>query len=205
MPGTSSIYEEPSRLSRGLVVGLSIAVVAMAGWFAATVTHSQSTAPAEGDVDNAAAVAPAAAPTDRAAASGQADATRQASRPSSSVFDWPAFPSASPPVSQTALPLAPEAPAIRDPGRLWPVVTPAQDARSESARSESARNEPSRGESRSLRQPAGAAPEAADAIVDILAPAPPPRAAGKDAAAQPQRQTQRRQPQKPRTDSDAAP
>jgi hypothetical protein len=194
MPGTSSIYEEPSRLSQGLVVGLSIAVVAMAGWFVATIALSppSATVAVEGDTDATAGGAPVTVPTDGTAASAAADTARQPLPPSpeGSVFDWPRFPSASPP-PKAALPLAPEVPATRDAGSLWPVAVPAKEARNEAARSD-----PSRGP----RQP-GATPEATDAIVDVLAPAPPSRNAG--SAAQPQRQTQRRQ--KPRAaDSDAA-
>jgi hypothetical protein len=218
MPETSSsIYEEPSRLSQGLVVGLSIAVVAMAGWFVATITLSPlATVPVEGGTEAAAGGAPVTAPTDGTAVSSTADAARQPMRSvpaqapdSGSVFDWPQFPSGSPP-PKTVLPLAPEVPPAGDAGRMWPVAAPGQDLRTEVPRTEVSRNEPSRSEqprgesqSRSARQP-GAAPEATDAIVDILAPAPPAKSA---TAPQPQRQAPRRTQQKPRTDgapSDAA-
>ena len=50
MPGTDRAYERPSRISQGLVVCLSIAVVLMAGWLAVTIMLSQyATISAVGD------------------------------------------------------------------------------------------------------------------------------------------------------------
>ena len=57
---TNRIYEEPSRLSLGLVVVLSIAVVLMASWFAITIMLPQTAATSvEGASDAAAAAMPA--------------------------------------------------------------------------------------------------------------------------------------------------
>src|SRR5215470_13543160 len=50
MPGTDRAYERPSRISQGLVVCLSIAVVLMAGWLAITILLSRyATTSAVGD------------------------------------------------------------------------------------------------------------------------------------------------------------
>jgi hypothetical protein len=176
MQGTNRIYEEPSRLSQMLVVGLSIAVVLMASWLAVTITLSQ-TAPTsvEGATDATAAPDGAASlPT----------TLRQPVHSNSVHFDWPAefassagTPAVAPP-TQTATPLAPEVPSARDLGRgPWPPAVP--DARDRSL--------PSHG--------AGVATEATDAIVDLLTPPVPPRAA---AAVPPPRQGQAQRRQKPR-------
>jgi hypothetical protein len=175
MQGTNRIYEEPSRLSQVLVVGLSIAVVLMASWLAVTITLSQ-TAPAsvEGAAD-ALVGAEASLPT----------TLRQPVRSNSVHFDWPAefasstrTPAAAPP-PQTAMPPASEVPPARDLGRgPWPPAAP--DARDRSLPS---------------RQGAGAATEATDAIVDLLTPPVPARGA---AAAPPPRQAQAQRRQKPR-------
>jgi hypothetical protein len=172
MQRTNRIYEEPSRLSQGLVVGLSIAVVLMAGWLAATVTLSRTAS-----LDSADDAMAGVASSDEASLP---TTLRQPVRSNSVHFDWPAeFASSTPPPApappaQTALPLAPEAPPTHDLGRApWPV---ALDARSLPS-----------------RQVAGGAAEATDAIVDILAPPAPPRA-----AAPPSRQAQAQRRQKPR-------
>jgi hypothetical protein len=179
MQRTNRIYEESSRLSQGLVVGLSIAVVLMAGWLAATITLSPM-ATVEG-----AAEATSDAPGPAGAAS--LPTTLQQPTHSKSVhFDWPAefasstaTQSAATPPAAMALPLAPEVPPTRDVGRtLWPTVPDARD-----------RSAPS-------RPLAGAAAEATDAIVDILAPPALPRAGA--AAAPPPRQPQPQRRQKPR-------
>jgi hypothetical protein len=175
MQGTNRIYEEPSRLSQVLVVGLSVAVVLMASWLAITITLSQ-TSPAS--VESA---------TDATAGS-DAEASlpttlRQPASSNSVHFDWPVefasstrTPAAAPP-AQTAMPLAPRVPPARDLGQgPWPAVAP--DAPDRSLPS---------------RQVAGAATEATNAIVDLLTPPAPPRA-----AAAPPRQAQAQRRQKPR-------
>ena len=56
MPRTARTYEKPSRISQGLVVCLSIAVVLMAGWLAITImVSSYATTSAVGDVKMASA------------------------------------------------------------------------------------------------------------------------------------------------------
>lgn len=195
LPGTKRIYEKPSRLSQGLVAGLSIAVVAMAGWLAATIAFPEAaTGPAEGDAETTAHPATAAT-TDGSAVS------REAAAPSPSAasghFDWPAefasataTPAAPPP--RMAVPPTPDLPADHDRAAPWPAAAPASGAGGD-------HGSPS-------RQQAGAAGEATDAIVDVLAPSPH-RAAGKDpavgsaAAVQTSRQGQHRH--KPRIVSDA--
>jgi hypothetical protein len=192
MPGTNRIYEEPSRLSQGLVVGLSVAVVAMAGWLVVTIAFPRTAATSTEDDTDATASLPAAAPADRMAASAAPDALRQPAGPAPTPtrFDWPAefkssaaAQSAAPP-ARTALPLAPEFPATL--GRAaWPAGPAAPDAGSPA------------------RQPAGARAEATDAIMDVLVPQPPRAATtGKDAAAPAPRPAQQRR-QKPRVESDA--
>jgi hypothetical protein len=179
MQGTNRIYEEPSRLSQALVVGLSVAVVVMAGWLAATITLSQTaTTSVEGVTD---------ATADGPAASGLPTTLRQPTRSTSVHFDWPAqFESAAPPQpaqppAQTALPLAPELPPA---GRApWPAAPDARD-----------RSLPS-------RPSAGAAAEATDALVDILAPPAPSRPA---AAAPPPRQAPQRRQKPPVVETEAA-
>ena len=184
MQRTNRIYEAPSRLSQGLVVGLSVAVVAMAGWLAITITHSQSVASsAEGAPDVTANPL-----GDGSAASVAPDAPRPAAR--SVHFDWPeqfasatARPSAPPPVP-AALPLtSTELPVARDLARSpWPAGAPG-----------------ARDRSLPPRRPAGSA---ADAIVGIHAPPPPSRTpAAREAAAPTPRQAQRRQ--KPRVETEA--
>jgi hypothetical protein len=182
MQGTNRIYEEPSRLSQGLVIGLSIAVVVMAGWLAVTITLSQTPMTSvEGATDAAAGV-----PMPDGADASLPTTLRQPERSNSVQFDWPAeFASATsrstpPPPSpvQTAMPPAAELPATRDLGRAPWLAAP--DARDRSLPS---------------RQPAGAATEATDAIVEILAPPPTSHAA---AAAPPPRPAQAQRRQKPR-------
>jgi hypothetical protein len=167
MQGTNRIYEEPSRLSQGLVVGLSIAVVLMAGWLAVTITLSQTAPTSVDEVESL--------PT----------TLRQPVSSNSVHFDWPAEFASAPPAppapspAPTAMPPAPEVPPARDLGRdPWPAAAP--DTRDRSSPS---------------RPPAGAAREATDAIVDLLTPTAPPRAA---AAQPPPRQTQAQRRQKPR-------
>ena len=164
-------YEKPSRLSQGLVVGLSIAVVAMAGWLAMTIMTPPPTTASDSETD-ATAGAPVSArvlPTEGSAASGAARSLRPAAR--SVQFDWPEeFNSAPPPTTpRTALPLAPvEVPVTRAPGGAvgWPAAVPDAGDRSIPARQPAS--------------PAGNAATGTDAIVDLLAapsasvPAPRP-------------------------------
>jgi hypothetical protein len=191
MQGTSRIYEEPSRLSQGLVIGLSIAVVLMAGRLTVTVLSSNAaTTATEADTD---AMASKPAPAYGALVSGAPDEPRQTETAhSNSVhFDWPEeFSSPTPTPQRTALPLAPELPTTRDLGRSpWPVATTMPDARSRGL---------------AARQPAAAVPEATDAIVGVLAPRQH-GAAGREttaAAGPPPRPAPPRR-QKPRVESDA--
>jgi hypothetical protein len=185
MQRTNRIYEEPSRLSQGLVITLSIAVVGMAGWLAATMTLSQTaTTSMEGAID-ALAGAPPATSTDETSAS--LPTTLRQPQSTSVHFDWPkefaSTPAPTPP-AQSALPLAPtELPTARDPGRgTWPATGEVRD------RSLLSRISP------------GAA-EPADAIVDILSSPSPIRGAAATPAP-PARQAQRRQ--KPRAETEAA-
>jgi hypothetical protein len=181
MHGTNRIYEEPSRLSLGLVVGLSIAVVVMAGWLAATIMLSQTT-PVEGAAD-----ATAGAP-DASTASLPTTLRQPASR-SNPVFDWPAeFASSTPPAAaappaQAAPPLAPELAPTRDVGGAPWLAAP--DVRDRSLAS---------------RRPA----EATDAIVDILAPPAPPRPAAAAPTPRPTQAQRRPKPQPRVVETDAA-
>lgn len=189
MQGTNRIYEEPSRLSQGLVIGLSIAVVLMAGWLTVTILLSNAaTTSAEADTE---AMASTPAPAYGPLVSGAPDESRQTARSNSVHFDWPEkFASSTPAPQRTALPLAPELPA-RDPGNSpWPVAATMPDVRSRNL---------------VARQPAGAATEATDAIVGVLAPRQH-GAAGRETAAAavpPPRPVQPRR-QKPRIESDAS-
>jgi hypothetical protein len=177
MQGTNRIYEAPSRLSQGLVAGLSVAVVLMAGWLAVKITVSPPAMPssaAEGSTDG---------PAD-AASAGTVAASRgipNVDHEARSVFDdWPAQfdrpPAAQSQTSRTALPLAPELSVARDLGP-WPAgpATPEPLNRGTAARR-------------------GA--ETADGAADLSAPPPPSRGPaardpGNTTAAAP-RQAQRR-------------
>jgi hypothetical protein len=177
MQVTAPIYEEPSRLSQGLVIVLSAAVVAMAGWLVMTILDPQATTPAaEGETDAAASPPAAALPpvADTTPASSPPRAPRPAVR--SVQFDWPdEFTAAAAPPARTALPLAPvESPAARDSGgtsggTAWPAAIAAPD--NDRAFAATRRQQPQ------PAAPAGA--KATDAIVDLLTPppqpAPPPR------------------------------
>jgi hypothetical protein len=172
---TRCIYDPPTQLSQGLVAGLSVAVVMMAGWFVVTVSHS-ATSP----VKAGAAARPQTplAPATGLAAAGAGDGLRQ--RPASAHFDWPAFASqpASSPQLMT-LPLARELPPGGDVARAaW---LPAPDSRDRGA-------------------PSAAAGETG-AVAGV--PVPAPATAGRDApaASPPPRQALRKQ--KPRADGDA--
>jgi hypothetical protein len=158
MQVTAPIYEKPSRLSQGLVVGLSIAVVAMAGWLAMTIITPPTTT-ASGSETDATAGTPVSAPvspTEGSAASGAARSLGPAAR--SVQFDWPEqFNTAPPPTTpRAALPLAPvEVPVARAAGGAvgWPAVPDAGD-----------RIAPAR----QPASPAGNAAAGTDAIIDIL-------------------------------------
>jgi hypothetical protein len=177
MQGTKGIYEKPSRVSQGLVITLSIAVVAMAGWLAATITLSQT---AMTSVENAIeAGAQPALSTDGTEAS--LPTTLRQPQSNSVHFEWPKEFASTPP-TQPALPLAPtELPAARDSGRA-PWATPEVS-------------------DRSLPSRISPAAEPTDAIVDVLSPPSPTRSAAATPAP-PARQAQRRQ--KPRAETEAA-
>jgi hypothetical protein len=181
MPDTNSIYEEPSRLSQGLVIGLSIAVVMMAGWLVVTIRAQSPTTAREAD---AATNPPAIEPPEERAVSSAADQPRQ--RSTSVHFDWPEeFASApdSPPPPRTALPLAPELPVARDFGHpAWPAAGVAPSTAS--------------------RQPVGA--DATDAIVETLVPQPLHGGARKNPASPSPAPRQAQRQQKPRVETDAS-
>jgi hypothetical protein len=179
MQVTAPIYEKPSRLSQGLVIVLSVAVVAMTGWLVMTIMGPQeTTTAAEGETD-AMASPPVAAPASSAADATPASSPSRAPRPTarSVQFDWPEeFNSATAPPPRTALPLAPvESPVTRDVGgTTWPAAAtvPDNDRAFAAARRQPAQPAAATG--------ASAGANATDAIVDLLAPAPPSGA--KDAA-----------------------
>jgi hypothetical protein len=185
MQGTNRIYEEPSRVSQGLVIALSIAVVAMAGWLATTITLSQTAMTSGEDAIDAVTGAQHAMSADGTAAS--LPTTLRQPQSNSVHFDWPtefaSTPSATPP-TQPALPVAPtELPTARDSGRApWPAVPEARD-----------RNLPSRA--------SPGATEPTDAIVDILLPPSPTRSAATATPAPQARQAQRRQKPRPETEA----
>jgi hypothetical protein len=184
MQVTAPIYEKPSRLSQGLVIALSAAVVAMAGWLVMTILDPQATTTAaEGETD-AAASPPAGAPplpapqspadaTPADATPADATPAPRAPRPAtrSVQFDWPEeFNSTAAPPARTALPLAPaESPPARDPGiTTWPAAVAVPD------------NDRAFAAARRQQQPQPAAvagANATDAIVDLLTPPPAPQAA----------------------------
>lgn len=97
MPRTKVIYEDPSGLSQGLVIGLSVTIVAMAAWFGATVANSRTAATTTGQAEiegnTDAAMSASGAP-----ASDGADTSPQQT---SIHFDWPNF---------TTVPTAPRKP-----------------------------------------------------------------------------------------------
>jgi hypothetical protein len=174
MQVTAPVYETPSRLSQGLVVGLSVAVVLMAGWLASTIIFSDDmTTAAEGSTEAAASTPVAAAsPADKLP--GNAGIAPSGAVASSSVsgqtrpvqFDWPEEFDAKPaPPARTALPFAPtDLPAARDAGRAtWPAAATVPD----NARAFTATRQPP--------PQAGAATstKATDAIIDLLSPPPP--------------------------------
>lgn len=164
MQGTDRVYERPSRLSQGLVVCLSIAVVLMAGWLAVTIMSSRdATTAAERNSDIMTSVR-IAEPADATAVSGEPDAPRTTARVYSVHFDWPEeFMSATATPARTALPLGlatePSPAATQDFGHLSrTIATAVQD--------------PSRSIPARQPLPAKAATEGDDAIVDVLSPSP---------------------------------
>jgi hypothetical protein len=175
---THPIYDPPSQLSQGLVAGLSVAVVMMAGWFVVTVSQSATTPVKEGDA-GARPQTPG-TPAARVAASGAEDGAR---RRASVHFDWPEFSSPQPPSSPPLMALPPAA-EIAPGGEIapatWPPATAAPDSRDR-----------------------GAASSAAVGQTGLTAGVPSRATAGRDAAAAapPPRQTPRKQ--KTRADGDA--
>jgi len=121
MQRTGRTYEKPSRISQGLVVGLSLAVVLMAGWLAISILLSHYTTSAAGDADMTGAPATG-APVFVENASPEPDEPRAAARVNSAYFEplprGYASTTRTPP--RSALPLASFAeppPAVtRDPG-----------------------------------------------------------------------------------------
>ena len=189
MQGTSRIYDEPSRLSQGLVIGLSVAVVLMAGRLTMTILSSNAaTTSVEADTDAIASMPVPAYGTLAASAPDEPRHTETAP-PNSVHFDWPEeFSSPAPAPQRTALPLPPELPATRDLGHSpWPVATAMPDPRNRGL---------------AARRPAGAATEATDAIADVLVPQQHGSAA-RDAAAAPKSRPVAPRRQKPRVESDA--
>jgi cytoskeletal protein RodZ len=173
---SAPVYEKPSQLSQGLVIGLSIAVVLMAGWLAMTIMFSDSMRTAAEDGPETVASTPIAAsppPADKlprnpgtsparaTASSNMPVVSGQAAR--SVQFDWPAEFDVKQAPAQTALPFAPiDLPATHDAGP-WPAATAVPD----NARAFAATRRP--------QSQAGAATStsAVDAIVELLSPPPP--------------------------------
>jgi hypothetical protein len=191
MKVAATIYEKPSRLSQGLVVVLSVAVVLMSGWLAVTILLPSGAATND-DVDATAstqAAVPASSARDEATVSG-ASVPQRTARSSSAHFDWPEEFNAAPAPPPTALPVAPAglpADASRSP---WPTTVAVPDT---TGRGVPARQPPAQ---------AGAA-AATDAIVDILIP-PPSGAKEAAAAAVPMPRPVPPRRQKPRTESETA-
>lgn len=196
MPRTGRAYEKPSRISQGLVVCLSIAVVLMAGWLAITIMLSNNaTTSAVGDTNVAS------APVQMENVSAKPEGPRLAPRANSAIFErWPrddAFTATAPP--RSTLPLAsfaePPPAATRDPGNaslsfatVVPEVSHSTIPSPYPPPIASSRPFPTSGggsESGQLGEGReGAAPsvDAAEAIADLMrlpppTPYPPPRAA----------------------------
>jgi hypothetical protein len=204
MPRTGRTYEKPSRISQGLVVCLSIAVVLMAGWLAVTIMLSNyATTSAVVDTNMAS------APVQMDDVSAEPEKPGMAPRANSDYFEPPPrdFAPTTSTSPRSALPPAslgePPAAAIRDPGYApWSLATAAPEvsipalspylpprapslpprapypaSRASSLPSPAGRGGPERGQ---LGQ---ASIDAAEAIADLMrpppapSPSPPPRTA----------------------------
>jgi hypothetical protein len=141
MQVSNRIYEEPSRLSQTMVVGLSIAVVLMGGWL----TGKVMTAPVETTSAGGDAVPNASAPrlAEGKVSGAQRSESQNAERSKAVQFDWPEeFTSATSTPVRAVLPLASELPASRGVGSPWPAMTTTPAQRSASPRRHKPRTEP---------------------------------------------------------------
>jgi hypothetical protein len=199
MPRTGRVYEKPSRISQGLVVCLSIAVVLMAGWLAITIMLSNyATTSAVGDTNVAN------APVQVENVSPEPEKPRVAPRANSTLFErWPrddAFTAPTPPRS-ALLPLAsfaePPPAATHDPGYASlsfatvvpevrhssiPAPSPFPPPVASSRPSPTSGGGSERGQPEESREGAVPSVDAAEAIADLMrlpppTPYPPPRAA----------------------------
>ena len=169
MQRTGRTYEKPSWISQGLVVGLSIAVVLMAGWLAITIVFSHYATTSAVDSDKAS------APVSAENVPSEPDEPR-AAPVDSAHFEPSPRDQASPTPSQSALPLAPvaESPptAARDPGYAplsIATAVPDVDRRGIPAGLPSYPLSPAAGGK------VGLSSETTEAIADLLrAPPPPP-------------------------------
>jgi len=198
MPRTARTYEKPSRISQGLVVCLSIAVVLMAGWLAITImVSSYATTSAVGDVKMAS------APVHEENVSPEPENPQVAPRANSAYYEpLPQdYASTTPTPPRSALPLAsfaePPPAATRDPAYApSSVATAAPEVqhssipalslylppRALSLSSPAGGGGPVRGQLAEGREGTVPSIDAAEAIADLMrlpppSPYPPPRAA----------------------------
>ena len=180
MQRTGCDYEEPSRISQGLVVGLSIAVILMTGWLATTILLSRyTTTSAVGDTGMAG------APVRVENVSPAPDEPRVEAHVNSADFEPSPrdYASSAPTPPRSALPLAsfaepPPAATIAPGYAPFSMATAPPDAndRGLSAKRPLPNSLPQAGEGR-----AGSSIQATEAIADLLRspplPSPPPHVA----------------------------
>jgi hypothetical protein len=125
MPRTGLAYEKPSRVSQGLVVGFSIAVVVMTGWL---VTMIMSSHDANTMAADPADIPPVSTPPQVLAAAPEpirlSPATRSTARSTSALAEptpWPYTPYSAAPAAPpaAALPLASPAPQVAAPAPTY--------------------------------------------------------------------------------------
>jgi len=183
-------YEKPSRISQGLVVCLSVAVVLMAGWLAITIMLSRhATVSAIGSPDTAGAHGPV------EIVSPEPGEPRVAPRLSPAFFEPPPrdYTSATPTPRRSALPLAslaePPPAATRDDAyaplsiatavpdvnfRGIPTPAPYPPLRAPSLPYPAGGGAPRRGQTGEITVGATPSIDAADAIADLMELPPPP-------------------------------
>jgi hypothetical protein len=192
MPRT--VYEKPSRISQGLVVGLSAAVVLMAGWLAATIMLSNYATTSVVDDANE-----ASAPVDAENVSPEPEkprvAPQVATRANSAYFEplpqddtstTPTPPQSAPPAASFA---EPPATATGDPGYApsstataglgvhygsIPALTPYLPPRAPALVSSARGGGPRRGQLAEGREEAVRSIDATEAIADLMRPPPTP-------------------------------